>query len=134
MRQSNNLKNAIVKEIAGRLVARDASRHYWIFTGSKWVRYGLKSIATMLHLGAVVISAMFRMVNSSKRVGKHLPITEPAVYAVLFVILFVLFVLSFVLVINASTLAEIELSTIPAIFMAIIEVCAYVTLNRGVKG
>lgn len=63
MRQTSSIKNAVVKEIAGRLVARDASRHYWIFEGSKWVRYGLKSIAIMLNLAAEIISAMFRMVK-----------------------------------------------------------------------
>lgn len=67
MRQTSSMKNATVKEISGRLVARDASRHYWIFEGSKWVRYGLKSIATLLHLGMAIISAMFRMVNGTKQ-------------------------------------------------------------------
>ena len=115
MRQTSSIKNAEIKSIAGRLVARDTSRHYWLLDGSKWVRYGLHAIAHMLHLGTIVISAMFRMVNSSKRATKHMPITEPAVYAVLFVILLIL---SVVLVVNASTLAEIELFTIPATFMA----------------
>ena len=67
MRQTAVMKNAEIREIAGRLVARDNSRHYWIFDGSKWVRYGLKAIAAILHLGMAIISAMFRMVNSTKQ-------------------------------------------------------------------
>lgn len=130
MRQSNNLKNAVVKSIASRLVARDNSCHYWIFSGSKWVRYGLHAIAHMLHMGTVVISAMFRMANSSVQAAKHLPVSELATYAVLFV---VLLVLSVVLVINAITLAEIKLSAIPVIFMAITGACTYDTLTGGVK-
>ena len=126
MRQTAVLKNAETREIAGRLVARDASRHYWLLDGSKWVRYGLKTIATMLHMGAVVISAMFRMVNSSKQAAKHLPVPELATYTVLFTILLVL---SVVLVINASTLAEIELCTIPATFMAMTGFFAYDALT-----
>lgn len=86
MRQTSSIKNATVKEIGGRLVARDASRHYWIFESSKWLRYGLKSIAAILHLGAKIISAMFHMANSTKQVVKHLPVAELVVYAVLFII------------------------------------------------
>lgn len=86
MRQTSSIKNATVKEIGGRLIARDASRHYWIFEGGKWVRYGLKSIATMLHLGMAIISAMFRMVNGTKQAVKHLPVAELVVYAVLFIL------------------------------------------------
>lgn len=61
MRQTSSIKDAKIRQIGGRFVARDSSRHYWIFEGSKWVRYGLKSIATLLHLGAEIISAMFRI-------------------------------------------------------------------------
>lgn len=122
MRTSSSIKNAEIRSIAGRLVARDNSRHYWIFSGSKWVRYGMQAIAHMLHLGTAVISAMFRMVNGCKQAAKHLPVSELATYAVLFVILLVL---SVVLVVNASTLAEIELCTIPVIFMAITGACTY---------
>lgn len=126
MRQTSTLKNAIVKEIAGRLVARDNSRHYWIFNGAKWQRYGLRAIAHMLHLGTTVISAMFRMVNKSVQTVKHLHGTELATYAVLFVILLIL---SVVLAVNASTLAEIELCTIPAIFSAMTGFFAYDALT-----
>lgn len=131
MRQSDNLKNAIVKEIAGKLVARDSSRHYWILDGAKWVRYGLRAIATMLHLGAIVISAMFRMVNGSKQAVKHLPVTELAVYTVLFT---VLLALSVVLAVNASTLAEVELLAIPVIFITIARICMKDAVKRGVNG
>ena len=51
----NNNKKAIVVSIMGRLVKRTASRHYWIYDGTKWVRLGLKKIAEMLHVDADVI-------------------------------------------------------------------------------
>lgn len=130
MRTSSSIKNAQIKEIAGRLVARDASRHYWIFNGSKWQRIGLHAIAHMLHLGMAVISAMFRMANNSIQAVKHLPVTELAVYVVMFT---TLFVMSVVLAVNASTLAEMELSAIPVTFMAIIGICTYDTMAGGVK-
>lgn len=126
MRQTSSIKNAEIKSIAGRLVARDNSRHYWLLDGSKWVRYGLHAIAHMLHLGTAVVSAMFRMVNNSVQAAKHLPVTELATYAVLFV---VLLILSVVLVANASTLAEVELCTIPATFTAITGFCTYDALT-----
>ena len=50
-----NKKKAIVVSIMGRLVKRTASRHYWIYDGTKWVRLGLKKIAEMLHVDADVI-------------------------------------------------------------------------------
>ena len=89
MRQTAVLKNAEIKSVAGRLVARDNSRHYWLFNGSKWQRLGLKAIATMLPLSIAVISVMFRMVNSTKQAVKHLPVTDLAVYTVLFIICFI---------------------------------------------
>lgn len=52
-----NNKKAIVVSIMGRLVKRTASRHYWIYDGTKWVRLGLKKIAEMLHVDADVIKA-----------------------------------------------------------------------------
>ena len=50
-----NKKKAIVVSIMGRLVKRTASRHYWIYDGTKWNRLGLKKIAEMLHVDADVI-------------------------------------------------------------------------------
>lgn len=52
-----NKKKAIVVSIMGRLVKRTASRHYWIYDNTKWVRLGLKKIAAMLHVDADVIKA-----------------------------------------------------------------------------
>lgn len=53
----NNNKKAIVVSIMGRLVKKTASRHYWIYDGTKWVRLGLKKIAEMLHVDTDVIKA-----------------------------------------------------------------------------
>ena len=52
-----NNKKAIVVSIMGRLVKRTASRHYWIYDGTKWDRLGLKKIAEMLHVDTDVIKA-----------------------------------------------------------------------------
>ena len=48
-------KKTIVVSIMGRLVKRTASRHYWIYDGTKWVRLGLKKIAETLHVDTDVI-------------------------------------------------------------------------------
>ena len=53
----NNNKKAIVVSVMGRLVKRTASRHYWIYDGTKWVRLGLKKIAELLHVDTDVIKA-----------------------------------------------------------------------------
>ena len=50
-----NKKKAIVVSIMGRLVKRTASRHYWLYDGTKWSRLGLKKIAEMLHVDTDVI-------------------------------------------------------------------------------
>lgn len=52
-----NKKKAIVVPIMGRLVKRTASRHYWLFDGTKWVRLGLTRIANALKISADVIKA-----------------------------------------------------------------------------
>lgn len=52
-----NKKKAIVVSIMGRLVKRTASRHYWLFDGTKWVRLGLTRIADALKISADVIKA-----------------------------------------------------------------------------
>ena len=52
-----NNKKAIVVSIRGRLVKRTASRHYWIYDGTKWVRLGLTRIADELKISADVIKA-----------------------------------------------------------------------------
>lgn len=52
-----NKKKAIVVSIMGRLVKRTASRHYWLYDGTKWVRLGLTRIADVLKISADVIKA-----------------------------------------------------------------------------
>lgn len=52
-----NKKKAIVVPIMGRLVKRTASRHYWLYDGTKWVRLGLTRIANLLKISADVIKA-----------------------------------------------------------------------------
>ena len=52
-----NKKKAIVVPIMGRLVKRTASRHYWLYDGTKWVRLGLTRIADELKISADVIKA-----------------------------------------------------------------------------
>lgn len=52
-----NKKKAIIVSIMGRLVKRTASRHYWLYDGTKWVRLGLTRIATILKISADVIKA-----------------------------------------------------------------------------
>lgn len=52
-----NKKKQIVVPIMGRLVKRTASRHYWLYEGTKWVRLGLTRIADMLKISADVIKA-----------------------------------------------------------------------------
>lgn len=50
-----NKKKAIVVSIMGRLVKRTASRHYWLYDGTKWVRLGLNRIADELKVSTDVI-------------------------------------------------------------------------------
>lgn len=50
-----NKKKAIVVSIMGRLVKRTASRHYWLYDGTKWVRLGLTRIADILKVSTDVI-------------------------------------------------------------------------------
>ena len=52
-----NKKKQIVVSIMGRLVKRTASRHYWLYDGTKWVRLGLTRIANELKISADVIKA-----------------------------------------------------------------------------
>lgn len=52
-----NKKKAIVVSIMGRLVKKTASRHYWLYDGTKWIRLGLTRIADMLKISADVIKA-----------------------------------------------------------------------------
>ena len=52
-----NKKKAIVVSIMGRLVKRTASRHYWLYDGTKWVRLGLTRIADLLKISTDVIKA-----------------------------------------------------------------------------
>lgn len=52
-----NLKKFIVVSIMGRLVKRTASRHYWLYDGTKWVRLGLARIADVLKVSTDVIKA-----------------------------------------------------------------------------
>lgn len=52
-----NKKKAIVVSVMGRLVKRTASRHYWLYDGTKWVRLGLNRIADALKISADVIKA-----------------------------------------------------------------------------
>lgn len=52
-----NKKKAIVVSIMGRLVKRTASRHYWLYDGTKWVRLGLTRIANELKVSTDVIKA-----------------------------------------------------------------------------
>jgi hypothetical protein len=52
-----NKKKQIVVSIMGRLVKRTASRHYWLYDGTKWVRLGLTRIADVLKISADVIKA-----------------------------------------------------------------------------
>lgn len=52
-----NKKKAVVVSIMGRLVKRTASRHYWLYDGTKWVRLGLTRIADALKISADVIKA-----------------------------------------------------------------------------
>lgn len=52
-----NKKKAIVVSITGRLVKRTASRHYWLYDGTKWVRLGLTRIADELEVSTDVIKA-----------------------------------------------------------------------------
>lgn len=52
-----NKKKAIVVSIMGRLVKRTASRHYWLYDGTKWVRIGLNRIADLLKISTDVIKA-----------------------------------------------------------------------------
>lgn len=52
-----NKKKAIVVSVMGRLVKRTASRHYWLYDGTKWVRLGLNRIADVLKISADVIKA-----------------------------------------------------------------------------
>lgn len=117
MRQTTEVKNATVKEIGGRLVARDNSRHYWIFESGKWLRYGLKSIAAMLHMG-----------GNTKQAAEHLPVAELAVYAVLFIIQLLLLV---VFGLKVNTLAQFMLvAPIPMTVMAGCGIFAYSALTR----
>lgn len=53
-----NTKKAIVVSIMGRLVKRTASRHYWLYDSTKWVRLGLTRIADALKISADVIKAI----------------------------------------------------------------------------
>lgn len=56
-----NKKKAIIVSIMGRLVKRTASRHYWLYDGTRWVRLGLTRIANALKISADVIkAAVFR--------------------------------------------------------------------------
>ena len=41
----------------GRLVKRTASRHYWLYDGTKWIRLGLGRIADALKISADIIKA-----------------------------------------------------------------------------
>lgn len=52
-----NKKKSIVVSIMGRLVKKTASRHYWLYDGTKWVRLGLTRIADLLKISADVIKA-----------------------------------------------------------------------------
>lgn len=52
-----NKKKTIVVSIMGRLVKRTASRHYWLYDGTKWVRLGLTRIADLLKISTDVIKA-----------------------------------------------------------------------------
>lgn len=52
-----NKKKAIVVSIMGRLVKRTASRHYWLYDGTKWQRLGLARIADILKVSTDVIKA-----------------------------------------------------------------------------
>ena len=52
-----NKKKAIVVSIMGRLVKRTASRHYWLYDGTKWQRLGLARIANILKVSTDVIKA-----------------------------------------------------------------------------
>lgn len=54
-----NKKKAIVVSIMGRLVKKTASRHYWLYNGTKWERLGLAKIADTLKISADVIKAAF---------------------------------------------------------------------------
>ena len=52
-----NKKKTIVVSIMGRLVKKTASRHYWLYNGTKWERLGLAKIAGLLKVSADVIKA-----------------------------------------------------------------------------
>ena len=52
-----NKGKTIVVSIMGRLVKRTASRHYWLYDGTKWARLGLTRIADALKISADVIKA-----------------------------------------------------------------------------
>lgn len=52
-----NKKKAIVVSVMGRLVKRTASRHYWLYDGTKWQRLGLARIANILKVSTDVIKA-----------------------------------------------------------------------------
>lgn len=52
-----NKKKYVVVSIMGRLVKKTASRHYWLYDGTKWVRLGLAKIADVLKISADVIKA-----------------------------------------------------------------------------
>lgn len=52
-----NKKKTIVVSVMGRLVKRTASRHYWLYDGTKWVRLGLTRIADILKVSTDVIKA-----------------------------------------------------------------------------
>lgn len=52
-----NKKKQIIVSIMGRLVKRTASRHYWLYDGTKWVRLGLTRIADMLKVSTDIVKA-----------------------------------------------------------------------------
>lgn len=52
-----NKKKTIVVSVMGRLVKRTASRHYWLYDGTKWVRIGLTRIADILKVSTDIVKA-----------------------------------------------------------------------------
>lgn len=76
-----NNKKAIVVSIMGRLVKRTASRHYWIYDGTKWARLGLKKIAEMLHVDADVIKAAIYVEANKSSMTKNAISVEDKKYS-----------------------------------------------------
>lgn len=51
------MRKNIIVAICGQLVKRTASRHYWLYDGTKWVRLGLTRIADVLKVSTDIIKA-----------------------------------------------------------------------------